>query len=101
MLSFLLHELFLCGLALFDKVVDESFLLFLFLWSVLADKDRLHAEGVKALQIAAARVSLLLIAKCVATSEAFLRGRRLVVVIRVLGQCDLATAAENWRWGGV
>ena len=54
MLSFLLHELFLCGLTLFDKVVDESFLLFLFLWSVLADKDRFHAEGVKALQIAAA-----------------------------------------------
>ena len=101
MLSFLLHELFLCSLALFDKVVDESFLLFLFLGSILADKDRFHAESVKSLQIAAARVSLLLITKCVATSEAFLRGRSLVVVIRVLGQCDLATTAENWGWGNV
>ena len=54
MISFLLHELFLCGLALFDKVVDESFLLSFFLGSVLADKDRFHAEVVKALQIAAA-----------------------------------------------
>ena len=53
-------ELLLRLLALLDVVVDESFSHVRLLCVVLANEDGLHAEFVEALQVAAARLSLLL-----------------------------------------